>query len=227
VGHPSVSWKSTSRKVRGSQASFSSGRSRHTPSKTGTASGGASSDSSARASMGAHYRHTTPEMAARVVTAIRARLTVLVHAAEDTLERSRPTCHAPCSDSYGPRFLANPWQAIPGKWWFGAFGACGPPAGRGHSTHDQPGGDQRCRLDRGRDPAGERLTGSVDDPLTHLGDRLDRICWASLERPPRLAATMVSSPLGGTSASSSPANSTAPLAWTTTTSGVTDCSWTG
>jgi ribonuclease BN (tRNA processing enzyme) len=40
--------------------------------------------------MGAHYRHTTPEMAARVVTAIQARLTVLVHAAEDTLERSRP-----------------------------------------------------------------------------------------------------------------------------------------
>jgi hypothetical protein len=36
------------------------------------------------------------------------------------------------------------------------------------------------------------------------GDRLDRICWASLERPPRVAATMVSSPLGGTSASSSP-----------------------
>jgi hypothetical protein len=33
--------------------------------------------------MGAHYRHTTPEMAARVVTAIQARLTVVVHAAEN------------------------------------------------------------------------------------------------------------------------------------------------
>jgi hypothetical protein len=47
MGHPSVSWKSTSRKVRRSQASFSSGRSRNTPSKTGAASGGASSNSSA------------------------------------------------------------------------------------------------------------------------------------------------------------------------------------
>ena len=61
--------------------------------------------------MGAHYRHTTPEMAARVVTAIQARLTVLVHAAEDTLERSRPTCHAPCSDGYGPCLF---WQILAG-----------------------------------------------------------------------------------------------------------------
>ena len=167
MGHPSVSWKSTSRKVRRSQASFSSGRSRNTPSKTGTASGGASSDSSARASMGAHYRHTTPEMAARVVTAIQARLTVLVHAAEDTLERSRPTCHAPCSDRYGPRFLAilanggsEPFRSMRTAGWSRP------------QHHDQPGGDQhhqRCRLDRGCEPAGERLTGSVDDPLTHLG----------------------------------------------------------
>jgi hypothetical protein len=225
VGHPSVSWKSTSRKVRRSQASFSSGRSRHTPSKTGTASGGASSNSSARASIGAHYRHTTPEMAARVVTAIRARLTVLVHAAEDTLERSRPTCHAPCFDSYGPRFLA-----IPGKWWFGAFGACGPPAGRGHSTHDQPGATSATNAAALIVVATPLVNASRAASMTRSrtsGDRLDRICWASLERPPRLAATMVSSPLGGTSASSSPANSTAPLAWTTTTSGVTDCSWTG
>jgi hypothetical protein len=36
--------------------------------------------------MGAHYRHTTPEMAARVVTAIQARLTVVVGTAEETLE---------------------------------------------------------------------------------------------------------------------------------------------
>lgn len=61
--------------------------------------------------MGAPYRHTTPEMAARVVTAIRARLTVLVHAAEDMLERSRPTCHAPCSDSYGPLLAGKQHRA--------------------------------------------------------------------------------------------------------------------
>jgi len=36
--------------------------------------------------MGTHYRHTTPEMAARVATAIQQRLTVLVQVAEQTLE---------------------------------------------------------------------------------------------------------------------------------------------
>jgi hypothetical protein len=89
VGHPSVSWKSTSRKIRRFQASFSCGRSRNT-SKTGTASGGGSSNSSARASMGAHYRHTRAEMAAQMVAAVQARLTVVVHTAEDTLE-AEPT----------------------------------------------------------------------------------------------------------------------------------------
>jgi integrase len=36
--------------------------------------------------MGAHYRHTTPEMAARVVAAIQARLTIVVTTAEETME---------------------------------------------------------------------------------------------------------------------------------------------
>jgi hypothetical protein len=36
--------------------------------------------------MGAHYRHTTPEMAARVVAAIQARLAAVVHTAEESLE---------------------------------------------------------------------------------------------------------------------------------------------
>jgi ribonuclease BN (tRNA processing enzyme) len=36
--------------------------------------------------MGAHHRHTTPEMAARVVGAIQARLTIVVHIAEETVE---------------------------------------------------------------------------------------------------------------------------------------------
>ncbi len=40
--------------------------------------------------MDAHYRHTTPEMATRVVTVIQARLTVVVHTAEETLE-THPT----------------------------------------------------------------------------------------------------------------------------------------
>jgi len=97
--------------------------------------------------MGAHYRHTTPEMAARVVTAIQARLTVLVHAAEDT--------------AHAPRATGWTGSAGPG-------GAAAPP-GRDH----------------GQQPVGWNL-GLV---------------------------------LAG--------NSTAPLAWTTTTSGVTDCSWTG
>jgi hypothetical protein len=38
--------------------------------------------------MGAHYRHTTPEMAARVVDAIEQRLRVVLETAEKTLESS-------------------------------------------------------------------------------------------------------------------------------------------
>jgi integrase len=37
--------------------------------------------------MGAHYRHTTPEMAARAVDAIQQRLTVVLEVAELTVER--------------------------------------------------------------------------------------------------------------------------------------------
>jgi hypothetical protein len=36
--------------------------------------------------MGAHYRHTTPEMAARIATAIVQRLTVVLEVAEQALE---------------------------------------------------------------------------------------------------------------------------------------------
>jgi integrase len=36
--------------------------------------------------MGAHYRHTTPEMAARIATAIEQRLTVVLKVAEQALE---------------------------------------------------------------------------------------------------------------------------------------------
>jgi integrase len=36
--------------------------------------------------MGAHYRHTTPEMAARVIAAVQQRLTIMLHVAEQTLE---------------------------------------------------------------------------------------------------------------------------------------------
>jgi predicted ArsR family transcriptional regulator len=37
--------------------------------------------------MGAHYRHTTPEMAARVIEGIQQRLTVVLQAAEDLIEK--------------------------------------------------------------------------------------------------------------------------------------------
>jgi hypothetical protein len=40
----------------------------------------------ARQCHGAHYRHTTPEMAARIATAIQQRLTVVLEAAEQVLE---------------------------------------------------------------------------------------------------------------------------------------------
>jgi hypothetical protein len=36
--------------------------------------------------MGAHYRHTTSEMAARIATAIEQRLTVVLEVAEQALE---------------------------------------------------------------------------------------------------------------------------------------------
>jgi hypothetical protein len=36
--------------------------------------------------MGAHYRHTTPEMAAKVVDAIQQRLTVVLRVAERAVE---------------------------------------------------------------------------------------------------------------------------------------------
>ena len=39
--------------------------------------------------MGAHYRHTTPEMATRVITAIEARLAVVLSVAEKALETRR------------------------------------------------------------------------------------------------------------------------------------------
>jgi hypothetical protein len=39
--------------------------------------------------MGAHYRHTTPEMAARVVDAIERRLTIVLRVAQQTLENRR------------------------------------------------------------------------------------------------------------------------------------------
>jgi predicted ArsR family transcriptional regulator len=38
--------------------------------------------------MGAHYRHTTPEMAARVVEAIQQRLTIVLHVADESLENN-------------------------------------------------------------------------------------------------------------------------------------------
>ena len=37
--------------------------------------------------IGAHYRHTTPEMAARVVDATQQRLTVVLQVAERSLEK--------------------------------------------------------------------------------------------------------------------------------------------
>ena len=39
--------------------------------------------------MGAHYRHTTPEMATRVITAIEARLAVVLSVAEEALQTRR------------------------------------------------------------------------------------------------------------------------------------------
>jgi hypothetical protein len=61
--------------------------------------------------MGTHYRHTTPEMAARVVTAIQARLAVVVRTAKEALEANRTKRHVACSDDRAWWFF---WQ-ISGK----------------------------------------------------------------------------------------------------------------
>jgi Phage integrase family len=61
--------------------------------------------------MGTHYRHTTPEMAARVVTAIQARLAVVVRTAKEALEANRTKHHVACSDDRAWWFF---WQ-ISGK----------------------------------------------------------------------------------------------------------------
>jgi hypothetical protein len=40
--------------------------------------------------MGAHYRHTTPEMAARVIDAIQQRLMVVLQVADQALRQPMP-----------------------------------------------------------------------------------------------------------------------------------------
>jgi hypothetical protein len=65
--------------------------------------------------VGAHYRHTTPEMASRVVMAIQDRLAVVVSVAEQVVEAQPTGCHATCSDDYGRCFLANLWQMAVGS----------------------------------------------------------------------------------------------------------------
>jgi hypothetical protein len=44
--------------------------------------------------MGAHYRHTTPNMTARAVDAMQQRLTIVLQVAEESLER-HPNRSAP------------------------------------------------------------------------------------------------------------------------------------
>jgi tRNA A37 N6-isopentenylltransferase MiaA len=61
--------------------------------------------------MGALYRHTTPEMAGRIATAIEQRLTVVLEVAEQTPRPTQPAQRRKCSSNHVPRF----WQ-ISGKW---------------------------------------------------------------------------------------------------------------
>jgi hypothetical protein len=61
--------------------------------------------------MGAHYRHTTPEMASRIAAAIEQRLRLVLEVAEQALEAQPSTQHRECSSGHGPRF----WR-VSGKW---------------------------------------------------------------------------------------------------------------
>jgi hypothetical protein len=60
--------------------------------------------------MGAHYRHTTPEMAARSATAIGSASRWCRGSLSRPLRSSRVVQHSECSSGYGSRFLANLWQ---------------------------------------------------------------------------------------------------------------------
>jgi len=52
--------------------------------------------------MGAHYRHTTPEMAAGVVEAIQQRVTIVLQVARSRLRATRTGQHQECSDGRMP-----------------------------------------------------------------------------------------------------------------------------
>jgi hypothetical protein len=60
--------------------------------------------------MGAHYRHTTPKMAARIATAIEQRLRLVLEVAEQALEAQPHRSAQRVFEGHGPRFLANLWQ---------------------------------------------------------------------------------------------------------------------
>jgi hypothetical protein len=53
--------------------------------------------------MGAHYRHTTPEMAMRAIDAINRRLTVVLGVAEQALERYPNRLAPKCLNGLPPR----------------------------------------------------------------------------------------------------------------------------
>ena len=69
--------------------------------------------------MGAHYRHTTPIMAARIAAAVEQRLTVVLEVAEQVLRPTRTAQRAERSSGHEPRFpgksLANGAQREGGR----------------------------------------------------------------------------------------------------------------
>jgi hypothetical protein len=68
--------------------------------------------------MGAHYRHTTPEMAARIAIAIEQRLTVVLEVAEQALQATQPAQHSEClrpRATFSGKSLANDAQSGSGR----------------------------------------------------------------------------------------------------------------
>ena len=61
--------------------------------------------------IGAHYRHTTPEMATRLVAAVEERLAVVLATAEAALDQQRPSqrCQRPSGHpaSFAGKLLAS------------------------------------------------------------------------------------------------------------------------
>ena len=94
--------------------------------------------------MGVHYRHTTPEAAASIATAIERRLRLVLEVAEQGFE----TCRAAQRSERSGGVDRVPRASIVGNIHFRSSEASGGFTTRGYSTAGR--GERLCRAWRGR-----------------------------------------------------------------------------